>query len=112
MNAKELSYTMRHTTPTHGPPVQPCCGKAHPLPFQHRRYYVDKRGHSKYDLECSRCYRTLEERGLKPSNIRFPKRRIDAYCEQCCAELESGKAHESDDEFDVFATIAKNRDGA
>lgn len=70
------------STTTALPPVQACCGKRHPLPFQHRRYYVDKRGRSKYTQECNRCFRSLEERGLRPSNIRWCEKNSDM-CLDC-----------------------------
>lgn len=50
-----------------GPPLQPCCGKRHPLPFAHR-----DRG----EILCGRC-----KQGCSPS------RRGSMFCKPCAAAM-------------------------
>lgn len=109
---KELSYTMRHQTFQHGPPLQPCCGKHHGLPFQHVRFYEDKRGRTKHAYECARCYKTLEARGQRPSNIRWAKPG-SPHCQVCEDELTalldaSREERGTESANEILARIARN----
>lgn len=56
------------------------------MPFQHVHIYQDKRGRTRHQYECARCFKTLEARGLRPGNIRWTKRG-DPHCETCAQEI-------------------------
>lgn len=59
--------------------VQPCCGKTHTLPFQHTRFYQDKRGRTRHVYECARCAKT---RHIDGHDIRWSQPG-SPYCEVC-----------------------------
>ena len=108
MKTQTLAKPLRNRI--EAPAAKACCGLAHGLPFQHRKwfkvgnmmrpYYKDAQGRKREVLECGRCFRTLEARGLRPGNIRWCEPN-SPYCKECSDEfadrLEAAKVEHADE---------------